>query len=426
MMDRPLAVTHFSTADVIGGSAQSAYRIHSGLRAAGLRSRMLVGFRASDDPDVDTVYAGRAGHWADRIANRVTGSLGLQYAYLPSGRRVMRHPWVRDADVIQLFNTHGGYFSPSLLPALGRRAPIVWRLSDLWPMTGHCAYPGACERWRIGCGDCPDLGGYPALPRDTTASLFRQKNRLYEGLPVTVVATSSWTEACARQSPLLGRFRIVRVPNGLDGDVFRPLPQGEARAALGLDPSRPAILFAAHILDDNPRKGGNLLIEALRRSTIGADGLLVLVGEGGGSWEGQTPCRLVRLGFQSDPRRMASIYAAADVVAIPSVVENLPNVLIEAMACGKPVVASDAGGMADGVRHMETGYLAKPGDAADFAAGIETILGDDDLRARMGTAARTLFESEFSAGREIQRFYDLYRELVDGAGPGTPRQGEGT
>lgn len=425
MTDRPLTVTHFSTADVIGGSAQSAYRIHSGLRAAGLRSRMLVGFRASDDPDVDTVYADRAGQWADRIANRVTGSMGLQYAFLPSGRRVMRHPWVRDAGIIQLFNTHGGYFSPSLLPALGRRAPIVWRLSDLWPMTGHCAYPGACERWRTGCGACPDLTTYPALSRDTTAAQFRRKRRLYEDLPMTVVATSSWTEACARQSPLLGHFRILRIPNGLDGDVFRPLPRDEACAVLRLDPSRPVILFAAHILDNNPRKGGNLLIEALRHSTIGPGASLVLVGEGGGSWEGQTPCSLVRLGFQSDPGRLAGIYAAADVVAIPSAVENLPNVLIEAMACGKPVVASDAGGMADGVRHMETGYLAKPGDAADLAAGIEAILGDADLRARMGIAARTLFESEFSAGREIQRFCDLYRDLVYGTSPEAPPRRQG-
>lgn len=422
MTDRTLSVVHFSTADVIGGSAQSAYRIHSGLRATGVRSRMLVGVRAGNDPDVDTVHAGSAGRWADRIANRCLGSFGLQDAYFPSGHRVIRHPWVKGADVIQLFNVHGGYFSLQLLPTLGRHAPIVWRLSDMWAMTGHCAYPGSCERWRSGCGHCPDLATYPALARDTTAALFRRKGRLYDALPITVVATSSWTEACARQSPLLGRFPVRRIPNGLDGDIFRPLPQAEARLALGLDPSRPVILFSAHVLDNNPRKGGDLLIEVLHRANIGGRTQLVLVGLGGETWEGRVPCDMFRLGFQSDPGRMAQIYAAADVVAIPSVVENLPNVLIEAMACGRPVVACAAGGMADGIRHRETGYLATPADAVDIAAGLELILDSSDLKAQMGHAARVLFESEFTAKLEVQRFHDLYRELVHESGPGAIRQ----
>lgn len=420
MTSKPLSVVHFSTADLIGGSAQSAYRIHKGLQARNVRSRMLVGFRAGNDPDVDTVYAGTTGQWADRIANRVTSSLGYQYAYLPSGHRVIRHPWVREADVIQLFNTHGGYFSPRILTTLSRQAPIVWRLSDLWPMTGHCVYPGSCERWRTGCGGCPDLATYPALSRDTTADLFRRKERVYRNARITVVATSSWTEECARQSPLLGEFTTVRIPNGLDGRVFRPLDRNEARSILNLDPSKRIILFSAHILDENPRKGGNLLIEALNRTAFDPDSLLLLVGQGGESWKNRVSCDLMCLGFQNDPDRMARIYAAADVVAIPSVVENLPNVLIEALACGRAVVACDVGGMADGVRHMETGYLARKHDASDIANGLKTVLGDADLRTRMGSSARTLFENQFDANLEIQRFQDLYAELAETGNGVTP------
>src|SRR4051794_6328025 len=134
---------------------------------------MLVGTKASDDPDVDTVHGGGARRLADRVADEAGARLGLQYLWYPSMARVLRHPWLRDADVVQLYNTHGGYFSHRLLPTLAARAPVVWRLSDMWALTGHCAYAGPCERWREGCGACPDLAAYPPLPRDTTALLWR-------------------------------------------------------------------------------------------------------------------------------------------------------------------------------------------------------------------------------------------------------------
>jgi len=413
MSSSPLSVLHFSTADVIGGSAQSAYRLHTGLRARNVGSRMLVGVRAGNDPDVDTVYAGPLGQRADRLANKISGSLGYQYAYMPSGHRVARHRWVREADIIQLFNIHGGYLSPRSLPVLSRQAPIVWRLSDLWPMTGHCAYPGPCGGWRTGCGNCPDLYSYPAVSRDKTAEVFRWKQRLYGDLGVTVVATSSWTEECARNSPILGGCRVLRIPNGLNGDIYRPADRQNARNDLGLDPQRRIVLFSAHILDDNPRKGGDQLIEALHRIAAGPETLLLLVGQGGDSWRGRVPCDLKILEFQNNHDRMARIYAAADVVAVPSVVENLPNVLIEALACGRPVVACDAGGMADGVRHMETGYLARREDPQDIAEGLKILLGDANLRSGMERRARALFESEFNADLEIQRFQDLYADLCE-------------
>ena len=128
-----LSIVHFSTADGEGGSARSAHRIHSALRRRGHRSRMLVKYRVLEDEDVDTVAG-----------------------------------------------------SDRLLPRLGRRAPIVWRLSDMWPMTGHCAYAGSCERWQAGCGRCPDLASYPAIGLDTTGFLWRQKRRLYRNVPITV------------------------------------------------------------------------------------------------------------------------------------------------------------------------------------------------------------------------------------------------
>jgi len=408
----PLAVVHFSRADNSGGSARAAYKIHAGLRALGLASRMLVEQKATFDPDVDTVHGGGVGRAKDRLADTVASRLGLPSLYVPSAGRVLAHPWVRAASVFQLYNVHGGYFSIRMLPRLARLAPIVWRLSDQWPMTGHCAYSGECERWREGCGKCPDLATYPSLPFDTTRFLFRQKDRAYRNTDLTVVAPASWTERLARASPLLGRFPIHRIATGVDLETFRPLDRAAARSLLGVPPGARAILFAAQELDDNPRKGASFLIEALARLGPAPGLLVLLVGIGGESWHERIPQPVRPLGYITDDRLLAAAYSAADVVAAPSVLENLPNTVLEATACGVPVVAFDTGGTADAVRHVETGYLARPGDAADLEQGLRLVLGDEALRRRLGSAARRLAESEFGNDRQARRFADLYAEVL--------------
>jgi len=407
-----MSVLHFSTADILGGSARSAYRIHTGLRARGHRSRMLVGVRQSTDSDVQCVAEGRLLRLADRCADKIGASLGHQYTFVPSSTRTAHHPWVRDADVIQLFNTHGGYFAQQLLPKLAKHAPIVWRLSDLWPLTGHCAYPGDCARWMTGCGECPDLNTYPPIGRDRTAALYQLKKELYANLPLTIVAPSSWTEQQARMSPLLSQFPLHRIPNGVDGNIFAPRSRADARKRLGLPADARVILFSAHILDLNPRKGGDVLLRALQSLGSRPGWRLALMGEGGDTWLRQSPVPVHLLGFKTEPSDIVLCYAAADVVVIPSVLENLPNTLIESIACGRAVVGSDCGGIRDGIIHENTGLLVRQGNAGDLAAALVSILDSDERRAAMEHQARVLFEREFSAALEIDRIEALYRSLT--------------
>lgn len=407
-----LSITHLSTADTDGGSARSAYRIHEGLRRRGHVSRMLVGYKHSGDVDVATVSGSRWLQRADEIANRVTQAAGAQYLLVPSAPRTLRHPWLAKPDVIQLYNIHLGYFSYLSLPALSRRAPIVWRLSDQWPITGHCAYSGACERWRAGCGSCPDLATFPGIGIDTTALAWRLKRRIYESSRITVVAPSSWTESAARASPLFAGCEVHRIPNGLDLDIFRPMDRAVARDLLGLPREPKAILFSAQIAADNPRKGTDLLRRALELLGPRPDLMVLIAGKGAEAWQGSSPQRTISLGYLCDDPSIAASYAACDLVVVPSSVENLPNTILEAMACGRPAVAFDVGGVRDAVRHGETGLLAKAGDAGALAAAIKTLLDDDAARARMGAAALALARAEFATELQAKRFESLYLSLV--------------
>ena len=358
--------------------------MHSGLRALGHESHMLVGRRLSGSVEVRSIKRGAAWRAADRVFGAVFDALDLQYVFYPSSFAVAGDPWFREADVVQLHNTHGSYFSHSALPSLSRRKPVVWFLHDQWAFTGHVAYSYDCERWRHGCGSCPYLEEYPELHRDRTALLWRWKRRVYARSRLTVVAPSRWLAGLARESPLLGRFPVHVVPNGVDLEVFRPGDREALRRGLGLDAARPVVLWVS--ADPNDRRKGADLVSALA-----GDAKLLTMG-GDVSGEGEAAKR----------------YAAADVLLLPSRLDNLPNTAVESIACGTPVAAFDVGGVPEVVRPGETGALAPLGDVAGLAEAVRRLVGDEALRRR----ARSVAEAEFSLELQARRLAELYEGLV--------------
>lgn len=373
---------------------------------------MLVGTKVTDDPDVSLI-AGRL-RGVDEAFGRLTGRLSLQYLFYPSSLTLLRHPWLRESDVVQLYNTHGGYFSHTVLPLVGRRRPVVWRLSDMWPMTGHCAYSFDCERWKTGCGSCPILSDKPELYRDTTAALWRVKRWAYARTRLAVVAPSHWMEGLARESPLLNPFPVHFIPNGLDAERFRPIPKTEARASLGLPASARVVLFSAESIAD-PRKGADVLHQALERVAEAgrvSNVVLLVAGRGAQSWQSSLPFEVVRFGEVRDDERLATLYSAADVFVLPTLAENLPNGILESMACATPPISFDVGGCPDAVRHMETGYLARYRDPEDLARGVELLLSDEELRQRLGRRSREVVLAEYTQELQARRFKHLYEELL--------------
>jgi len=171
-------VLHVSTYANHGGSGRAAFRIHQELRRRGWTSRMLVAKTLVESGEVAPIW-GTVGWWVlDRLCAELMDRLSLQYLYIPSTARLVKHPWFRDADLIHLYNMHGGYVGYPALLALSRLRPMLWHLSDMWAMTGHCSYSYDCERWKTGCGACPLLHDTPPLRHDTTALLWRMKSSM--------------------------------------------------------------------------------------------------------------------------------------------------------------------------------------------------------------------------------------------------------
>lgn len=401
-------VLHLSQFDTYGGSARSATKIHEELRRLGAGSRMLVGKKDGDDPDVAEIARSKNWWRADVASYMATDWLSLQYLFSASAFALRVHPWFREASVLQLYNLHGGWFTHTALPLLTRQKPTVWRLSDMWPATGHCAYAFGCERWRSGCGACPQLGSYPPLRRDTTAFNWRVKRAVYRHSPLTLVAPSRWLAGIARESPLLARYPLRVIPNGVETEIFRPRSQAEARVRLDLAPDRPIVLVASR----EPRKGPGVVMEALARSSVRELTVLV-VGEALTELPPPPPgVTLVDLGLVRERERLADVYVAADLLLYPSTADNLPNTVLESMACGTPVVTVAAGGVPEAVTHLEDGYMVAEADAEALAAGVRLLLADRELRERLGRAAADRVRRDYSLERQARAFLDLYDELT--------------
>lgn len=393
-----------------------AYCLHKELLRQGHDSCMLVGYKYEDHPEIAAITrrTSLAGKVISKLLIQLENMTGMQYLIQPLRQPFLEHPFVTQADLIILHNLHGHYFSPMILPQLTSLAPTLWALHDTWSMTGHCSYPYDCERWKTGCGQCPNLQEYPPLALDTTAFLWRQRDLAYRRSRMDIVTACTWMTEMARASPLLNRFQIHHIPDGTDTSVFRPVGQREARREIGLPSDSAVILFFA--FRDAPRKGLEYFLEAMHRVRSDSEAVVLAVGDKGVLGGLPSPFAIKEMGFVNDDRLLNICYCAADIFVLPTLADNLPLSLIEAMAAGVPAVAFDVGGVADLVRTGETGYLARYKDAGALATGINALLSDKAATQAMGAAARRLIEEKHSIAAEAERYLSLRAQILERSG----------
>jgi glycosyltransferase involved in cell wall biosynthesis len=425
-----LRALHIATSDIGGGAAIAGHRLHQGLLALGVESRMVVARRQSEDPHVirQVPRMDAAARLRRRLDTRRQEQAMQAYARsrLPT-LELFSHASVPgpdplaelhaaglQADVVNLHWTAGFLDHRRFFSQLPASMPLVWTLHDMNPFTGGCHYTLGCENFTRACGACPQLGSVRA--DDVSHQVFSNKrDALAARRPdnTRIVATSAWMAQEARRSALFSRFQVDVVPYGLDLALFSPRPKPLAREALGLPADRRIVLFVADYVG-NHRKGLDLLLQAL----AGLDPQLpvLLLSIGGNAVQTGLPFANVHLGRVTQPQFLALAYSAADVFVMPTRAEAFGQVVFEAMACGTPVAAFDVGGVPDMVRPGLTGLLAPPEDAVALRRAIETLLRDDALRARMGLACRRVVEAEYGLLVQAARYRALYEALAASRG----------
>jgi glycosyltransferase involved in cell wall biosynthesis len=282
----------------------------------------------------------------------------------------------------------------------------------MWAFTGGCHYSGACTRYEQTCGNCPQLRSNREF--DLSRWTWKRKSKVWADLPLTIVTPSKWLADCVNASSLLHGFRIETIPNGLDMTVYQPHDKQFSRQLHHLPTDKRLILFGALGNLKNERKGSQFLRPALQKlSQMGLrDVELVIVGAEASENAESFGLKTHYVGTLQDDASLSALYAAVDVFVAPSTQDNLPNTVVESLACGTPIVAFDIGGMPDIVDHHETGYLAQPYEADDLAAGIAWVLEDDERRQKLAVQARKVAEERFDIYRAARMYADLYQDIL--------------
>lgn len=443
-------ILQIGTSDSGGGAAAVADNLAAGYRRRGIRVRYAVGRKAGDDPDTFllpddtrpfyrfTGYA-RAQSWlrqrAGRHPNRGWGLLsrslrslahpgsarrratGLEDFDFPGTYGLLQQPSGLP-DVVHAHNLHGGFFDLRALAWLSHRVPVALTLHDMWLMTGHCAHAITCEKWETGCGACPDLSLYPPIPRDATDVNWDRKRAVFERSRLYVAAPSQWLLDRVDRSMLTPGLRHgVVIPNGVDLSVFKPARRDDARTILGLPVSVPIVLLTV-VSRGSMWKDDRTVRAALERVAAGMTGrpvLYVALGRDT-AWTTSAGVRVKSVPYEPSPTMVARYYQAADVYVHSARADTFPSAVLEALACGTPVVASAVGGIPEQIipfdisnaghgaaGHIgnETGILVPPSQPAEMARALLHLLTDGETRERLG----------HNATRDVRRRFDLETQV---------------
>ena len=276
---------------------------------------------------------------------------------------------------------------------------------------------------RMAAGETPlvvTLHGSDVAVSERSRAIGRATKWTFERAAAVTAPSGDLLER-ARRLGAQGLLELV--PYGADVDELTAAPGAGAalRASLGVDADDLLVVGIGRLI---PVKGFDYLVQAVATASK-ADPRLRLVLVGDGSERAGLSEHAASLGMTErvsvvgavDRDRIPAYLAAADIVAVPSVhhggyVDGLPNVALEAMAAGRPLVASRVGGLSELVRTGETGVLVEEKDIDGLAGAIVTLAGDADLRARLGSAARDEIRGHRSWVSVAEQFIRVYERAA--------------
>ena len=378
-----------NTSERTGGAAVAASRLMEALNNNGVKAKMLV---RDKETDRLTVAAVPGQKWMQFyfLWERFVVWLRLYFNrkhlfevdIANCGADVTQLPEFQEADVVHLHWINQGMLSlKGIRKILNTGKPVVWTMHDIWPATAICHLTLDCRNFETQCAHCRLLPGSGST-NDLSTQIWKRKQQMLNDRQITFVTCSQWLAGEAQKSALLKGQRVVSIPNPIDTHIYTPKDKQQARQRVGLPTEGRIILFASQRVT-NRNKGMGYLLEACRLLAEQypekkEDITVAILGGHAEEIEGQLPFRTCPLGYVNDEQRIVDIYNAADVFVLPSLSENLPNTIMEAMACGVPSVGFRIGGIPEEIDHQQNGYVADYCSSEDLARGIWWTLYEAD------------------------------------------------
>lgn len=409
-----------NTSDHTGGAAIAALRLLKALRQNGIDATLLCRDRTLP-ADRTEVVSLKPSVWlkvkfvmerAEIFAANGFSKKGLFAVDTAHyGTDITQLPEFKQADVIHLHWTNQAMLSMRQLKRIlesGKR--VVWTMHDMWPFTGICHHAADCIRWKTECTCCPQLQRPSA--HDLSFRVFHSKQKVYPLGQMTLVGCSQWLANLAKQSPLLKGQSITSIPNPIDTTFFAPpSSKEEIRNAMGLPTDRQLLFFTAFKVTDS-NKGLDYLTESItllcQEHPAMKDRLaLVVAGQGAEKLVDAFAVPVYAFSYDTSEERQRSLYQATDLLVMPTLMDNLPNTIVESMACGTPCVGFNVGGLPQMIETGVNGYLAESRNSLDFAHGIMRTLSSASYAA-LSRNARSKAIQAYSEKAVAERYIQVY------------------
>ena len=398
-----------------GGAARIVACIHRQLLADGEASYVAYG-----RGDIKPSEADRQGKnvwrfnqpaevYLSALTSRIIGIHG--WSNTMATKRLLRFIDRIKPDVIHLHALHGYYLNfPMLFSYINEKEiPCVWTFHDCFAFAGNCGYFFECDRWKSGCGSCPDVQRYPKSQFfDFTGWMWKRKKDMFtQGDRKIIVTPSVWLTEESKRS-YFGKYPCLTIRNGIDVEgSFYPRDREKCRKKYSYGLQDKLVLGIAVGFDD-PRKGAKYILQMAQ--DLEGEVTVILIG-----WNQKNHSlpagNIITLPPTSSVDILAEYYSMADVFVLPSLAENYATVTLESMACGTPVVGFHVGGipeqLADG-----RGITVETGNQEAFNQAVRNAVSKESTLLR-GQELAECIQKENSTEKMVQDYMEIYRKLLE-------------
>lgn len=319
----------------------------------------------------------------------------------------------RKADVVHLHLIHNSFFSLFFLPFLTRKKNCVWTLHDPWALTGHCIHPFDCDKWRTICDNCPYLDTNYPMRRDRTKLMWKIKRFVYRKSQFRIIVASDYMRNMVENSPLTKGVHVDVIPFGIDLNVFRPLLSESIRKKYGISQSDVVIAFRA---SQSQFKGFDYILKCFQLVEFKKRVVLLALDEKGMCESLKNKYNVIETGWVDDDEKMVEIYNAADIFLMPSARESFGVMAVEAMACGKPVVAFDGSALPEVIDKGDFGcggIIVEQDDQNKFNKAVQILVENKSLRDEISVQALNIAQEYYSNEVFNSKMYNFYKSLLE-------------